>query len=203
LSSLPSLACDEIVNSRNYLGYELMIWNLWGTWHHYQPSLLSLSICSLFLWCLYAPSSWSNDDWHDLRPTVFIDMLTVFIDTHCVYIWPLFLYMLTIFTYTHCLNICSLPLHMLTVFTYAHCFDICLLFLYMLTEFMYAHWVYICSLFLHMLTMFICGHYFYICSLFLHMLTVFIYAHWVYICSLFAWMLLHLKTVPGCTLLSS
>jgi hypothetical protein len=74
-------------------------------------------ICSLFLWCLYALSSWSNGDWHVLRPTVFVDMLTIFIDAHCVYISSLFLDMLTVFIYAHCLNICSLSLHMVTVFT--------------------------------------------------------------------------------------
>jgi hypothetical protein len=101
----------KLSNSRNYLGYELMIWNLWGIWHHYQPPLLSLSICSLFLymltvfmmplcskflikwwlflWCLYAPSFWSNDDWHVLRPTIFVNMLTIFIDAHCFYICSL------------------------------------------------------------------------------------------------------------------
>ena len=42
--------------------YELMIKNLWGTWHHYQSPLHYL--LSSLLWCLYAPSLWSNDDWH-------------------------------------------------------------------------------------------------------------------------------------------
>jgi hypothetical protein len=39
----------KLSNSRNYLEYELMIMNFWGTWHHYQPPLLSFSIWSLFL----------------------------------------------------------------------------------------------------------------------------------------------------------
>jgi hypothetical protein len=51
LSSL--LPMMKLSNSRNYLEHdELMIKNLWGTWHHYQPSLLCFSICSLFLYML-------------------------------------------------------------------------------------------------------------------------------------------------------
>jgi hypothetical protein len=42
----------KLSNSRKYLEYELMIINLWGTWHHYQLPLLSFSICSLFLYML-------------------------------------------------------------------------------------------------------------------------------------------------------
>ena len=49
LSLLPMM---KLSNSRKYLEYELTIMNLWGTWHHYQPPLLSFSICSLFLYML-------------------------------------------------------------------------------------------------------------------------------------------------------
>jgi hypothetical protein len=146
-------------------------------------------ICSLFLWCLYASSSWSNDDWHVLRPTVFVDMLTIFIDAHCVYIWSLFLYMSIVFIYAHYLYICSLFLYMLTIFIYAHWVYICSMNLYMLTVFTYAHCVYTWSLFLYILIIFTYAHYLYIYSLILHMLTVLIYAHYFYICSLSLYML--------------
>jgi hypothetical protein len=84
--------------------------------HNMSTCTVFLDMLTEFLWCLYAPSSWSNDDWHVLRPTVFADMLTVFIDAHCF-------------------DICSLSLHMLTVLTYAHYFCICSLFWYTLTVF--------------------------------------------------------------------
>jgi hypothetical protein len=52
---------------------------LWGTWHHYQPPLHYLLLCSL-LWCICAPSSWSNDARHVSEATttttwVFWDIL--------------------------------------------------------------------------------------------------------------------------------
>jgi hypothetical protein len=53
----------KLSKSIHYMEYELMIRNLWGTWHHYQPPLHYLLLSSL-LWCPDAPSSWSNDDWH-------------------------------------------------------------------------------------------------------------------------------------------
>jgi hypothetical protein len=55
LLSFPLLSLLPIIklsNSRKYLEYELMIMNLWGFWHHYQPPLLSFSICLLFLYML-------------------------------------------------------------------------------------------------------------------------------------------------------
>jgi hypothetical protein len=166
-----------------------MIWNLWGTWHHYQPPLLSLSICLLFLYMITVfmmplCSKFLIKWWLTCPETYCLCRYA-----HCFYRCSLYLYMVIIFIYAHCLNICSLSLHMLTVFTYVHCFDICSLFLYMVTEFIYAHWVYIRSLILHMLTVLICDHCFYICSVSLHMLTVFIYAHCFYICSLSLYML--------------
>ena len=60
LSLLPMM---KLSNSRNYLEYELMIMNLWGTWHHYQPPLHYLLLSSL-LWCIDALSSRSDDVWH-------------------------------------------------------------------------------------------------------------------------------------------
>jgi hypothetical protein len=50
-------------NPLHDMEYELMIKNLWGTWHHYQPPLRCL-LLSFLLWFHDAPSSWSNDDWH-------------------------------------------------------------------------------------------------------------------------------------------
>ena len=68
--TLLSFAYDEIVQLHTL--YE--IWaddqNLWGTWHHCQPPLHYL-YALLFLWCLDAPSSWSNDDWHVSEASTF------------------------------------------------------------------------------------------------------------------------------------
>ena len=68
LSNLPSpllsfiLPIMKLSKSIHYMEYELIIKNLWGTLHHYQPPLYYL--LSSQLWCLDAPSSWSNDEWH-------------------------------------------------------------------------------------------------------------------------------------------
>ena len=63
LSSPLFLPMMKLSNSIHYLEYELIIKNLWGTWHHYQPPLHYLLLYSV-LWCLDTPSSWSNDEWH-------------------------------------------------------------------------------------------------------------------------------------------
>ena len=60
-SPLLYLPMIKLSKSIHYMEYELMIKNLWGTWYHYQPPLHYLLLSSL-LWCLDAPSSWSNDD---------------------------------------------------------------------------------------------------------------------------------------------
>jgi hypothetical protein len=189
LSSLPSLACDEIVQLQK-------LFRIWADDLELVRNLASL------------PNA----------PTVFVDMLTVFMMplcskflikwwltysetyclcryAHCFYIYSLSLHMLTVLTYAHYLYICSLfyicslSLYTLTIFTYAHCVYIWSLFLYMLNVFTYAHCFYICSLSLHMLTVFIYAHWVYIWSLCLYVITVFTYANCRYICSLFLYML--------------
>ena len=86
LSSPICLPMMKLSNSRNFLEHELMILNLLGTRHHYQPTYClflyahCLSICSLSLWCLYATSSWPNDEWHvsEAPTTTFWCFLGVF-----------------------------------------------------------------------------------------------------------------------------
>ena len=86
LSSPICLPMMKLSNSRNFLEHELMILNLLGTRHHYHPTYClflyahCLSICSLSLWCLYATSSWPNDEWHvsEAPTTTFWCFLGVF-----------------------------------------------------------------------------------------------------------------------------
>ena len=60
LPNLPSpllsfvLPMMKLFKSIHYMEYKLMIKNLWGTWHHYQPPLQYLILSSL-LCCLDAP----------------------------------------------------------------------------------------------------------------------------------------------------
>ena len=88
LPTLPSplisfvLSMMKLSKSIHYMEYELMIKNLWETWHHYQSPLHYLLISSL-LWCLDDSSSWSNDDWHISKAsttatTRFLDLLLFF-----------------------------------------------------------------------------------------------------------------------------
>jgi hypothetical protein len=121
LSSLP-MACDEIVQLQKLFRIWADVLELVRNLASLPAALLSLSICSLFLWCLYAPSSWSNDHWHVLRPTVFVDMLTIFYRCSpflwCLYApsswsnddWHVlrptaFVDMLTVFIDAHCVYI--------------------------------------------------------------------------------------------------
>ena len=68
LPNLPSpllsfvLPMMKLSKSIHYMEYELIIKNLWETWHHCQSPLHYL--LSSLLWCLDAPSSRSDDDWH-------------------------------------------------------------------------------------------------------------------------------------------
>jgi hypothetical protein len=132
LSSLPSLACDEIVQLQKLFG-------IWADDLELVRNMTSL------------PAA----------PTVFVDMLTFFIYAHYFYDafmlqvldqimmtcsetyyfcrYAHYFYRCSLCLYGHYFYICSLSLHMLTVLTYAHCFYICSLFLHMLTILIYAH----------------------------------------------------------------
>ena len=83
----------KLSKSIHYMEYELMIKNLWGTWHHYQPPLHYLLY--FVLWCLDAPSSWSNDEWHVSEASTTTTRFFIY----CCFIWLLWVIDLFDFLY--------------------------------------------------------------------------------------------------------
>jgi hypothetical protein len=100
LSSLPSLACDEIVQLQKLFG-------IWADDLELVRNMTSL------------PAA----------PTVFVDMLTIFMMPLCskflIKWWLTCSETYCLCRYAHCFYRCSLCLYIVTVFIYAHCLYIC------------------------------------------------------------------------------